>query len=80
MTPRRAGYIEAGKALDADGREIAALAPQHVDESEQAEVNATWDEEIDRCIDEILGGEVQLMSGRETLTMARARLAARRDQ
>ena len=80
MTTKLAEYIESGKALDADEREIAALALQHVDESEQAEVDATWDEEIDRRVDEILSGEVQLVSGRETHAMAKAMLAARRNQ
>ena len=80
MTPKLAEYIESGKALDADEREIAALALQHVDESEQAEVDAAWDEEIDRRVDEILDGKVQLVSGRETHAMAKAMLAARRNQ
>lgn len=80
MTPKLADYIEAGKALDADEREIAALALQHVDESEQAEIDAAWDEEIDRRVDEVLSGKVQLVSGQETLTMGRAMLAARRNQ
>lgn len=80
MTSSLAKYIESGKALDADEREIAALALQHVDESEQAEVDAAWDEEIDRRVDEILSGKVQLVSGRETHAMAKAMLAARRNQ
>lgn len=80
MTPKLADYIEAGKTLDADEREIAALALQHVDEAEQAEIDAAWDEEIDRRIDEIVSGKVQLVSGRETLAMARSMLAARRNQ
>lgn len=79
MTPKLSEYIESGKALDADEREIAALALQHVDESEQAEVNAAWDEEIDRRVDEIISGKVQLVSGRETHAMAKAMLAARRN-
>jgi len=80
MTPKLADYIEAGKTLDADEREIAALALQHVDEAERAEIDAAWDEEIDRRIDEIVSGKVQLVSGRETLAMARSMLAARRNQ
>ncbi|WP_159440536.1 hypothetical protein [Tersicoccus phoenicis] len=39
--------IEAGKSRDADEREIAALALQRVDEVEQAEIDAAWDEAID---------------------------------
>ena len=80
MTPKLADYIEAGKTLDVDEREIAALALQHVDEAEQAGIDAAWDEEIDRRIDEIVSGKVQLVSGRETLAMARSMLAARRNQ
>lgn len=78
MTPRLKDYIEAGKALDADEREIAALALQQVDESEQAEVDAAWDETIDRRLDELTNGEVQTVSGRETIAIARARAADRR--
>lgn len=77
MTPRLKDYIEAGKALDADEREIAALALQQVDESEQAEVDAAWDETIDRRLDELTNGEVQPVSGRETIAIARARAADR---
>lgn len=44
MTPKLADYIEAGKALDADEREMAALALPQVDETEQAEIDAAWDE------------------------------------
>jgi hypothetical protein len=78
MTRRLADYIEAGMALDADEREIAALALQHVDEAEQAEVDAAWDGEIDRRLDEVLSGEATTVSGRETIAIARARSAARR--
>lgn len=81
MTPKLADYIEAGKRLDPDEREIAALALQHVDETEQAEVDASWDHEIDRRVDEIVNGEVELVDGEETLAMAREILAAaRREQ
>ena len=78
MTPKLADYIEAGKALDADEREIAAVAIQQVDEVEQAEIDAAWDETIDRRLDELLSGKVRAVSGRETIALARARSAARR--
>ncbi|MDJ0356316.1 addiction module protein [Paenarthrobacter sp. PH39-S1] len=71
-------YIAAGRAIDADAREIAALALQQVDEAEQAEVDAGWDETIDRRLDELMSGEVAPVSGRETIAIARARSAARR--
>ena len=80
MTSKLTEYIESGKALDADQREIAALALQHVDELEQAEVDAAWGEEVDRRVDEVLSGRVQLVSGRETQAMAKAMLAARLNQ
>lgn len=78
MTPKLADYIEAGKALDADEREIAALALQQVDEAEQAEIDAAWVETIDRRLDELVSGKVKPVSGRETIAIARARSAARR--
>lgn len=77
MTSNLADYIEAGKTLDADDREIAALALQHVDESEQAEVETAWDEAIDRRLADLMTGKVKSVSGRETIAIARARSAAR---
>lgn len=76
MTPRLADFIEAGKRLDPDEREIAALALQHVDESEQSEVDAAWDEEIDRRVAEIVNGEVDLVDSAETFAIARKMLDA----
>lgn len=78
MTPRLADYIEAGKALDAQEREIAALALQQVNETEQAETDTDWDEAIDRRLDELMSGTVEPVSGRETIAIARAQSAARR--
>ncbi|MFT4217942.1 MAG: addiction module protein [Micropruina sp.] len=78
MTPELAEVIAAGKALDADEREIAALAFQQVEDDEQAEIDAAWDEEIDRRVDDIVSGKVELVDGEETLRIARARLASRR--
>ena len=77
MTRKLADYIEAGKALDADEREIAAIALQQVDETDQVEVDAAWDEAIDRRLDELMSGKVEPVSGRETLAMGRALLAQR---
>lgn len=78
MTPKLADFIEAGRALDADEREIAAMALQQVDASEQEAVDAAWDEAIERRLDELVSGKVTPVSGRETLAIARARSAARR--
>ncbi len=78
MTPKLADYIAAGRTLSADEREIAALALQQISGTEQAEVDAAWDEEIDLRVDEILTGKVELVDGEETRRLARAMLAARR--
>ncbi|MDJ1371525.1 addiction module protein [Gulosibacter molinativorax] len=78
MTPKLAAYIAEGRTLSADEREIAALALQQISDTEQAEVDAAWDEEIDLRVDEILTGKVELVDGEETRRMARAMLAARR--
>jgi hypothetical protein len=47
-------------------------------ESEQGEVDAAWDETIDRRLDELTNGKVQTVSGGETIAIARARAADRR--
>ena len=78
MTPKLADYIAEGRTLSPDEREIAALALQQISDTEQAEVDASWDEEIDLRVDEILTGKVELVDGEETRRMARAMLAARR--
>lgn len=78
MTSRLEDYIAEGKTLDADEREIAALSLRQIDEERQAEVDAAWDETINRRLDELLSGEVEAVSGRETIAIARARAAARR--
>ncbi|WP_263310034.1 addiction module protein [Brachybacterium atlanticum] len=78
MTSRLEHYIAEGKTLDADEREIAALSLRQIDEERQAEVDAAWDETINRRLDELLSGKVEAVSGRETIAIARARAAARR--
>lgn len=80
MTPKLTEYIAAGKTLDADEREVAALVLQEVDESEPAEIDAAWDAEIGRRLDNVRGGRIETISGRETLTIARTRAAARRER
>lgn len=71
-------YIAEGRTLDADEREIAALALQQVDETEQDEVDAAWDEIVRRRLDELTTGNVEAVSGRETRAMGRALLSHRR--
>lgn len=78
MTRELAEVIAAGKALDADEREIAALAIGALDDDEQAEIDEAWDDEIDSRIEDILGGKVELVDGEDTRRMVRAELAARR--
>lgn len=80
MTSKLTDFIETSRALDADEREIAALALQHVEESERREIDAEWTEVVDRRVDEILSGKVHVVSGRETQAMAKAMLAARSQQ
>lgn len=78
MTPKLAEYIAEGRNLSPDEREIAAFALQQISDAEQAEVDTAWDEEIDRRIDDILTGKVDLVDGEESIRMIRAELAARR--
>lgn len=78
MTRELAEVIAAGKALDADEREIAALAIGRIDDDEQAEIDEAWGNEIDSRIEDILTGKVELVDGEETRRMVRAELAARR--
>ena len=78
MTSRLVDYIEAGKRLNPDEREIAALALQHVNETEQAEVDAAWDQEIDRRIAQIVNGHVDLVDAEETFAMIYQMIADRR--
>lgn len=78
MKSKLAEVIEAAQSLDADEREIAALALQSVDEAERAETESAWEETIDRRLDELASGKVKAVSGRETRTLGRALLAKRR--
>ena len=78
MASRLEDYIEQGRALAADEREVAALALQHVDESEQAEVDAAWEETVGRRLEELASGNVEAVSGLETRAMGRTLLAERR--
>ncbi|TAM70745.1 MAG: hypothetical protein EPN48_05230 [Microbacteriaceae bacterium] len=82
MTPKLADYIEAGKALDADERlEAAHQLLLSVDQdagADQADIDAAWDEVVDRRVEEIVSGKAKLVDGREGLVRIRAELAARR--
>jgi len=78
MASRLEDYIAEGRALDADEREIAALSLQQVDQERRAEVDAAWEATVHRRLDELISGQVESVSGRETIAIARARAAARR--
>ena len=82
MTRKLADYIEAGKALDADERLEAAhqllLSVDHDSDADQDEIDAAWNEVIDRRVGEIVSGKAKLVDGREGLARIRAELAARR--
>lgn len=77
MTARLKGYLEEGRTLDPDEREIVVLALQRVDEGERREIDAAWDDVFERRLGELTSGRVQAVSGRETLAIARARSTAR---
>lgn len=83
MTRKLADVIAAGKALDADERELASIALHYADEEhatadEQSQIDDAWDDEINSRIDDILSGRVELVDGEETMRMLRAELSARR--
>lgn len=82
MTPKLADYIKAGMALDADERlEAAHQLLLSVDQdagADKVDIDAAWDEVIDRRVDEILSGKAKLVDGREAHARVRAEIAALR--
>jgi len=76
VNAKLAECIEAGKALDTDDREIAALASQEVDTDEQAEIDAAWSAEISNRLDDVLTGRVELLDVDGSHAQLRAELAA----
>jgi len=82
MTPKLSEYVEAGYALSPDERlEAARMLRLSVDQdtdSEQADIDAAWDEVIDRRVAEAVSGEANLVYGREGRAQLRAELASRR--
>lgn len=69
-------------AIAADERAVAAhrlLESLHDEQpADEADVNAAWDEEIDRRVDDVLKGRVQLIDVEESRMRIRAELGARR--
>ena len=65
-------YIETGKALDQDEREVAALALQEGEANGLSDVHEAWQSEIQHRVDEILNGNVRLVPGGTTLAAINA--------
>lgn len=82
MTPKLPDYIEAGKALDPDERlEVAHQLLLSVDQdadAEQVDIDAAWEEVIDRRVEEVVSGKAKLVDGREAHARVRAEVAALR--
>lgn len=82
MTPNLADYIEAGKALDAGDRLEAAhqllLSVDRDADTGQSDIDAAWDEAVDRRVEEVVSGKATLVDGREAHAQVRAEVAALR--
>jgi Putative addiction module component len=82
MTPKLADYIEAGKAFDAGERLEAAhqllLSVDRDSGADQVDIDAAWDEAIDRRVGEIVSGRAKLVDGGEAHARVRAEVAALR--
>lgn len=82
MTPRLADYIEAGYSLTPDERLQAArmlrLSVDQDTDSDPAEVESAWRDEIGSRVDDILAGKVELVDADETYRMLSAELASKR--
>lgn len=82
MTPKLADYIEAGKALDADERLEAAhqllLSVDRDADADQEDIDAAWNEVVNRRVSEIIGGTAKLVDGRDAHARVRAEVAALR--
>jgi hypothetical protein len=81
MTPKLEEYIQAGYSLTPDERlEAARMLRLSVDQdadSDQAEVDAAWSEEIGSRVDDILAGKVELVDADETYQVLSAELASK---
>lgn len=82
MTPTLADYIEAGYSLTPGERlEAARMLRLSVDQdtdSDPAEVDAAWRDEIGSRVDDILAGKVELVDADETYRVLSAELASKR--
>ena len=84
MTPKLADHIGAGRALEADERLEAAhqllLSVDQDADSNPAEVEASWRDEIGSRVDDILAGKVELVDADETYRMLSAELGSKADR
>lgn len=82
MAPELTALIEAGRGLALEDRlELAHQMLISADGEEPADpfaIDAAWEAEIRRRMDEIESGQVQLVDGTETIRLVRERIAARR--
>lgn len=75
MAGKLASYVQAGRAFDPDERAIAAQGLQQIDEPDQTKIDAEWDAELRRRVDDVVEGRVALVSSEESAARVRARLA-----
>ncbi|QDP97731.1 addiction module protein [Microlunatus elymi] len=82
MTARLADYVEAGYELTPDERlEAARMLRLSVDQDtdgNQTEIDAAWDDVIDRRVASVIDGTATLVDGPASLAQIRAELATRR--
>lgn len=78
MSSELALYIKAGYALTPNERlEAARMLRLSVDQDVEAghgDLEAAWDAVIERRVEELVGGEVEPVSGRESFARLRVRL------
>jgi putative addiction module component (TIGR02574 family) len=80
MTDIATTILELGKELDVDERTVVAhklLATVHDGGASQAQVEAAWQVELRRRIDDIESGRVDPVSHSETVALAREVAAGR---
>ena len=81
MAPELMTLIEQGRRLaPGDRYELARQMLISVDEpvGDQTSVDAVWTSELRSRLDDIESGDVALVDGRETMKLARQRIATRR--
>ena len=81
MAPELTTLVKAGRQLAPEDRyELARQMLISVDEptQDQSDVDGAWKAEFRRRIDQLDSGQVALVDGRETMRIARQRIAKRR--